>query len=179
MFRRHYPSRLPIRPGPGLDYCGARRSGLQGLERDVQSQSMTALLLILPSTRDHCRTDTSRQRHDHSRRPSGTARSSAGINFTLVKKIDRRMLSNFRSSAILDAQPRHDIIALRAGTFCLTALRFPQFRIERLQKSLPHTNAGRCFAHYSKPPFHVRAQHGAPNVRCDGSVRVLNDRQGM
>ena len=110
-----------------------------------------------------------------------TARSSAEINSTLVEKIDRRMLSNFRSSAILDALPRCDVIARRAGAlpFCLTALRFPQFQIKRLQKSLPHANAGGCFAHYPKPSFHAHAQHGAPNVCRDGSVRDLNDRQGM
>ena len=110
-----------------------------------------------------------------------TARSSADINSTLVEKIDRRMLSNFRSSAILDALPRCDFIARRAGAlpFCLTALRFPQSQIKRLQKSLPHANAGGCFAHYPKPSFYAHAQHGAPNVCHDGSVRDLNDRQGM
>lgn len=110
-----------------------------------------------------------------------TARSSAEINSTLGEKIDRRMLSNFRSSAILDALPRCDFIARRAGAlpFCLTALRFPQSQIKRLQKSLPHANAGGCFAHYPKPSFHAHAQHGAPNVCRDGYVRDLNDRQGM
>jgi hypothetical protein len=85
------------------------------------------------------------------------------------------------SSAILNALPRHDVIARRAGTLplCLTALRFPQFQIERLQKRLPHANAGGCFAYHPKPSFHADAQHGAPNVCRDGSVRDLNARQGM
>jgi hypothetical protein len=85
------------------------------------------------------------------------------------------------SSAILNALPRHDAIARRAGTLplCLTALRFPQFQIERLQKRLPHANAGGCFAYHPKPSFHADAQHGAPNVCRDGSVRDLNARQGM
>ena len=52
------------------------------------------------------------------------------INSALVEKIDRRMLSNFRSSAILDVLPRCDVIARRAGAlpFSLTALRFPQLQ---------------------------------------------------
>src|SRR6478672_4205902 len=84
-----------------------------------------------------------------------TERLSADINSTLVEKIVRRMLSNFRSSAILDALPRRDVIARAAALpFCLTALHFPQFQIKRLQKSLPYANAGRCFAHYLNPSFH-------------------------
>ena len=84
------------------------------------------------------------------------------------------------SSAILNTLPRHDVIARRAGTLplCLTALRFPQFQIERLQKRLPHTNVGGCFAYHPKPSFHADAQHGAPNVCRDGSVRDLNAQQG-
>ena len=85
------------------------------------------------------------------------------------------------SNAILNAVPRHDVIAFSAGTLplCLTALRFPQFQIERLQKRPPHANAGGCFAYHPKPSFHADAQHGAPNVCRDGSVRNLNARQGM
>jgi len=85
------------------------------------------------------------------------------------------------SSAILNVLPRHDVIARRTGTLplCLTALRFPQFPIERLEKRLPHANAGGCFAYHPKPSFQADAQHGAPNVSRDGSVRDLNARQGM
>ena len=49
------------------------------------------------------------------------------------------------SSAILDALPRHDAIG-------------------RLQKRLPHANAGGCFAYHPEPSFQADAQHGAPNV---------------
>jgi hypothetical protein len=49
------------------------------------------------------------------------------------------------SSAIFNALPRHDAIARRAGMLplCLTALRFPQFQIERLQKTSASRECGR------------------------------------
>jgi hypothetical protein len=85
------------------------------------------------------------------------------------------------SSAIINVLQRHDVIARRTGTLplCLTALPFPQFQIERLEKRLPHTNAGGCFAYHPKPSFQADAQHGSPNVSRDGSVRDLNARQGV
>ena len=127
------------------------------------------------------------QNADHnmscSRRPSAAPRSS-GFPQTRYPRLWRRsfrILSRFRPRAILDTLPCQDVVARGPGTLpsCLTALPLPQLQIERLEKRLPHANTAGCVAHRPKPSFHARAQHGAPNMCGDESVRDLDARQDM
>jgi hypothetical protein len=137
-------------------------------EKEHRRRGLT--LVILRLCQGWMLRDTSGSRfHNISRREGDRDRSELLVYFVMCA-----------SSAILNVLPRHDVIACRAGTLplCLTPLRFPQFQIERLEKRLPHANAGGCFAYHPKPSSQADAQHGAPNVSRDGSVRDLNARQG-